>query len=419
MNQDNNISCPECGHSIDVNEILYHQVHEELKKNYEDELAKEKADYRGQVTALEAQRQELEQARERQQSEVDSAIKEGLKRREAALKASIKAEAEEENEAAIQCLEDEIKEKSKKLKQFNKAQSEIEKLKREKEELGEAIEAELEKKHSEQLAQEKALIRKTAEEKSELKILDRDKIISQLTEQLKEAHTRAEQGSIQLRGEVQELAIEQWLANSFPLDAVNEIKKGVKGADCVQTVNTHSRLNCGKIYFESKRTKHFQETWIEKFKNDMRETNADIGVLVTQSMPKDMERMGLRDGIWVCTFEEFKGLSFVLRDNIIRISTALASQENKGEKMTLLYDFLTGNEFRLQIEGIVEGFTQLQADLTAEKRAMTSIWKRREKQIQKVLLNTNYMYSSIKGIAGNSVQRVELLELPDGESEAA
>lgn len=419
MNQDNNISCPKCGHSIDVNEILYHQVHAQLKGNYDDELAKEKADYRSQKTALEAQRQELEQARERQQSEVDSAVKEGLKVRQAVMKASIKAEAEEENEAAIQCLEDEIKEKSKKLKQFNKARSEIEKLRREKAELADTLEAQLEKKHSEQLTQEKERIYKTAEEKSELKILDRDKVISQLTEQLKEAHTRAEQGSIQLQGEVQELAIERWLTNSFPLDAVNEIKKGVKGADCVQTVNTHSRLNCGKIYFESKRTKHFQETWIEKFKNDMRETNADIGVLVTQSMPKDMERMGLRDGIWVCTFEEFKGLSFVLRDNIIRISTALASQENKGEKMTLLYDFLTGNEFRLQIEGIVEGFTQLQADLTAEKRAMTSIWKRREKQIQKVLLNTNYMYSSIKGIAGNSVQRVELLELPDGDSEAA
>jgi hypothetical protein len=133
-------------------------------------------------------------------------------------------------------------------------------------------------------------------------------------------------------------------------------------------------------------------------------------------MPADMDRMGLKEGIWICSFDEFKALCEVLRESVIQISGAIATQENKGEKMGMLYDFLTSNEFRLQIEAIVEGFTQMKTDLEKEQRAMASMWKKREKQIDKVLLNTTYMYGSIKGIAGNAVQTVSLLELPVDEN---
>jgi hypothetical protein len=132
-----------------------------------------------------------------------------------------------------------------------------------------------------------------------------------------------------------------------------------------------------------------------------------------------MDRMGLKDGVWICSFEEFKGLCLVLRESIIQISGAVASQENRGDKMAMLYDYLTSNEFKLQIEAIVEGFSQMSTDLESEKRAMMGIWKKREKQIQKVLLNTSFMYSSIKGIAGNAVQPIKMLELPDaGEADS-
>ncbi|MFC1868894.1 DUF2130 domain-containing protein, partial [Thermodesulfobacteriota bacterium] len=245
-----------------------------------------------------------------------------------------------------------------------------------------------------------------------------EQVIEQLRKQLQEAQRKAEQGSMQLQGEVQELAVEDWLVKSFPLDTVEEIKKGARGADCLQIINTRTRRNCGSIYYESKRTKGFQTGWIDKFKNDIRDKGADIGVLVTESMPNDMDRMGLREGIWICTFEEFKSLCAVLRESIIRLSHAIATQENKGDKMEMLYDFLTGNEFRLQVEAIVQGFTQMQSDLESEKRSMQSIWKKREKQIEKVMLNTTYMYSSIKGIAGSAIQSVPLLELPDGEEDA-
>ena len=132
-------------------------------------------------------------------------------------------------------------------------------------------------------------------------------------------------------------------------------------------------------------------------------------------MPPYMTRLGLKDGVWICSFDEFKGLCTVLRESIIQISTAIVTQENKGDKMGMLYDFLTSNEFRLQIEAIVEGFTQMKTDLDSEQRSMRSIWKKREKQIDKVLLNTADMYGSIRGIAGNAVQPVPLLELPSDD----
>ncbi|NQU86276.1 MAG: DUF2130 domain-containing protein, partial [Mariniphaga sp.] len=234
-----------------------------------------------------------------------------------------------------------------------------------------------------------------------------------LTEEMKR---KQEQGSMQLQGEVQELAIEEWLAAQFPLDSIEEIKKGARGGDCIQIVNTRARQNCGAIYYESKRTKDFQPSWIEKFKADIRDKGANIGVLVTEVMPSDMYRMGLKDGIWICNYEEFKGLCAVIRESIVQLSMAVSSQENKGDKMHMLYDYLTSNTFRMQVEAIVEGFSQMKADLEGEKRSMQRIWKQREKQLEKVITNTIDMYGSIKGIAGNAIQAVKALELPEGES---
>jgi hypothetical protein len=230
-----------------------------------------------------------------------------------------------------------------------------------------------------------------------------------LTEEMKR---KQEQGSMQLQGEVMELAIEEWLASQFPLDTIEEIKKGARGGDCIQIVNTRTHQNCGSIYYESKRTKEFQPNWIEKFKGDIRVKGASIGVLVTDAMPPDMDRLGLKDGIWICSFEEFKGLCAVLRESIVQLSNAVMSQENKGDKMHMLYDYLTGNTFRMQVEAIVEGFTTMRVDLESEKRAMQAIWKKREKQIDKVTVNTIDMHASIKGIAGSAIQSVTLLELP-------
>ncbi len=417
--QANKIECPNCGHKIDVNDILYHQVDEELRKKYNDDLAREKGNYQNQLNSLNEEREKLEGEKKKHDEAVADAIKAGLKEGTKRLQAEIQARMEEEQSERIRCLQEELTQKSDQLKDFNKAKSEIERLKREKDELKDSIEAESERKFSQMIGEEKEKIRKNEEQKSQLKLSEKENVIAQLNEKLKEAQRKAEQGSTQLQGEVQELAVEEWLGSTFPLDTIEEIKKGAKGADCLQIVNTRTRQNCGTIYYESKRTKGFQPGWIEKFKTDIRERGADIGVLVTESMPADMERMGLKDGIWVCTFEEFRGLCVVLRDSVVRLSNAVAIQENKGDTMGMIYDYVTGNEFRLQVEAIVGGFTQMQMDLESEKRAMNGIWKKREKQIEKVLLNANYMYSSVKGIAGSAVQSVPLLELPSGEGDDA
>lgn len=418
MSQDNSkINCPECQAEIDVNDILYHQVDEQLKKQYRQQLDQEKEKYNSQRLELDGQRQQLEQDRAEQTQAINDQVRAKIKQQEADLKKKLKLEAEEEQLDAIKSLRQELDQKSSKIKQLNATTVELEKVKREKDELEETVKAAAEKQLNERLKEEKSKIQREESNKTELKFKELEKQLADQKMLTEEMRRKQEQGSMQTQGEVQELAIEEWLAEKFPLDVIQEIKKGERGADCLQIVHTRSRQNCGSIYYESKRTKTFQSSWIEKFKADIRDKNANIGVLVTEVMPVGMERMGLKDGVWICSYNEFKGLCTVLRESIIQISTALITQENKGDKMGMLYDFLTSNEFRLQIEAIVEGFTQMKTDLESEQRSMRSIWKKREKQIDKVLLNTTDMYGSIKGIAGNAIQPVALLELPEDEEE--
>ncbi len=393
------IDCPECGARIDVSELLYRQVEEGLKKEFES---------RSRV---------LEEGQKRLQADIERGVAQRIAAERRKLEEGIRKSVEEESSSRVKSMQEELDRKSEQVKDLHRTKTEVERLRREKAELKDSIEAELQKKMSDQLADERARIRKTAEDRVQLKLSEKDNLIEQMRQQLQEAQRKAEQGSMQMQGEVQELAIEEWLRESFPLDTIGEIRKGARGADCLQVVNTRTRQNCGSIYYESKRTKEFQPSWIEKFKADMRAKGAAIGVIVTEAMPKEMDRLGQREGVWICSFEEFKGLSAVLRESVIGISNAMVAQENRGDKMTMLYDYLTSSEFRMQIEAIVEGFTQMQADLAAEKRAAEGAWKRREKQIEKVILNTTHMHSSIRGIAGAAVPAVPLLEFRSGDPE--
>ncbi len=416
------IKCPNCGTNIDVNEMLYHQLEDELKqkniaeqKKLRDEVEAKRKEYKQAFDGLKAQEAAIKEQQEKFDEELKKATSLQLKVEKQKLLEQLKREVQEEQSESIALLKKELDEKSNQVKELNKSKAEIEKLKREKEEITSKVQAEAEIALTKQLQEEKQLIQKTADEQNELKFRQKEQQLKQLQEQLQIAQRKAEQGSMQLQGEVQELAIEEYLADKYPFDVIEEIKKGARGADCIQVVHTREVQNCGKIYYESKRTKEFQKSWIEKFKADMRDKGVDVGVLVTQALPNDMKRMGLVDGIWVCTFEEFKGLSSVLRESVIKLSHAKKGEENKTDKMSLLYSYLTSTEFSMQIEAIVEGFSTMQEDLDKEKRAMARIWKQREKQIDKVLENTVGMYGSIKGIAGNVIGNVKALELPYGD----
>jgi len=407
------IKCPNCGTSIDVQDILAHQLEDEIKQKFQAQLAEEKKKFESEFEGLNKAKEEFEQKKKHENELFLEKVEKQLKEDKKAIEVKLKAKILEEQSEQFKALQTELNEKSEQVKELNRSKAEIERLKREKSELKDAAEAEAQKKLNEILLTEKEKIKKTEEERNELRFKELKKQLEDQKTLTEEMKRKQEQGSMQLQGEVQELAIEEWLANSFPLDTIDEIKKGVRGGDCIQIVNTRTNQNCGSIYYESKRTKDFQPSWIEKFKNDIRDKGANIGVLVTDAMPSDMDRLGMKEGIWICSYDEFKGLCFVLRESIVQISNAIVTQENKGDKMSMLYDFLTGNEFRLQIEAIVEGFTQMQTDLESEKRSIMGHWKKREKQIQKVLLNTNYMYSSVKGIAGNAIQTIPALELPE------
>ena len=408
----NQIHCPNCGTVIDVNDILSHQLEEEIQKKYQAQLNQTRDEFLKKQEQLVREKEEFEEKKRRENELFQERFETKLKEERKLLEDRLKQKLATEQAEQFDVLQKELNEKSEQIKELSRTKAEIERLKREKEELKEAVQAEAMRQLNQQLQEEKEKIRRSEEERNELRVKE---LLKQLEDQKKlteEMKRKQEQGSMQLQGEVQELAIEEWLASQFPLDTIEEIKKGARGGDCIQVVHTRSRQNCGTIYYESKRTKDFQPSWIEKFKADIREKSADIGVLVTEVMPSDMERMGMRDGVWVCTFEEFKGLSAVLRESVIQWSNVVASQENKGDKMSLLYDFLTSSTFRMQVEAIVEAFSQMKADLESEKRSMMRIWKQREKQLDKVINNTVDMYGSVKGIAGNAVQDVKALELP-------
>ena len=413
MTNETKINCPNCGQEIDVNNVIAHQLDEEYKKKYNAQLSEEKKKFQDEFGKLEQQKQDFEKQKSEQEKLIAEKVNLQVKNEKAALEKELKTKIESEQSERIELIEKELQEKSEQVKELNRTKAEIEKIKREKNELKETLEAENAQKLNQQIAEEKDRIRKSEQDKHELVVKELQKQLEDQKKLTEEMKRKQEQGSMQLQGEVQELGIEEWLTDNFPLDTITEIKKGERGADCLQVVHTRTRQNCGTIYYESKRTKDFKNNWLEKFRDDIREKGANLGVLVTDVFPKGMERMGLVDGIWVCSYDEFKGLCVVLRESIIQLSSVVSAQENKGEKMVMLYDFLTSNEFRLQVEAIVEGFTQMQTDLNSEKRSIMGHWKKREKQIQKVLLNTNHMYNSIKGIAGSAIQPIKTLELPE------
>ncbi|WP_121017439.1 DUF2130 domain-containing protein [Helicobacter pylori] len=426
-NQTRPFICPKCQEPIDVNEALYKQIEQEnqnkflaQQKAFEKEVNEKRAQYQSYFKNLEQKEEALKERAKEQQAQFDDAVKQAsalaLQDERAKIIEEARKNAFLEQQKGLELLQKELDKKSKQVQELHQKEAEIERLKRENNEAESRLKAENEKKLNEKLEMEREKIEKALHEKNELKFKQQEEQLEMLRNELKNAQRKAELSSQQLQGEVQELAIEEFLRQKFPLDSIEEIKKGQRGGDCIQVVHTREFQNCGKIYYESKRTKEFQKAWVEKLKSDMREIGADVGVIVSEALPKEMERMGLFEGVWVCSFEEFKGLSTVLREGVIQVGLAKKSQENKGDKVNLLYHYLTSSEFSMQVNAIIEGFEQLRADLESEKRAMNRIWKSREKQMEKVFEGTINMYGSIKGIAGNAIGQVKALELGyDGE----
>lgn len=418
MTTQSTIKCPNCGTEINIEEALYSK----LQTKFEIDIESERKKYKLAMLNLTAQKEKLKEQESAFNLKLQDALNDQLAKEKTKMQyeltENIKATLQKENALQLQQLQTELSEKSKQLQELNLQKAKVAQLEREKEELSSKIKAESQIELNKQIQLERQKVLKEAELANELKLKAKEEQLAQIKKQLDDAKRKAEQGSQQIQGEAQETSIEDYLQLNFKYDVIEEVSKGAFGADCIQTINTTDFQNCGRICYESKNTKSFSNDWIKKLKHDMLEANSDVGVLVTAAMPKDMQRMGYIDGIWVCSYEEFKGSVALIREAVIGVYKASRSQENRADKMSLLYSYFTGNEFSMQLQSIVEGFVEMQEELNKQKRSVMASWKRQQKHIDSVLLNTTNMYGSIKGIAGNSIANVEALELEHFEEDA-
>lgn len=402
------IICPNCNYSFDIEGALAKDLEEKFRKQILLERAELQKGFDNKLKNLDKERKDFEEKKQQENKLFKERLEKAVVEHEKILKTKIK----EDFELVIASQNREIEEMREKTKQLQLKDLEIQRMRRKMEDLGKDLEIELQKKLFEQTRNIEEKAKQKVRSEMDLKLLEKEKQLEDQRKLIEEMKRKSEQGSMQLQGEVQEMAIESYLIQAFPFDKIDEIKKGARGGDCIQIINTPEKMNCGTIYYESKRTKDFQPMWIEKFKKDMREKGADIGVIVTQAMPKEMDHMGEKQGVWICSFEEFKSLAHILRAMVIKVAVAAESQENKGHKIELLYDYINSNEFKMRIEAIVDGFTKMQMDLVKEKNAMARIWSEREKQLQKAVENTIAFYGGFKGIAGNAIPQIDTLELP-------
>ena len=392
------IKCPHCGHEFEPTDSIRDEIQKELRRK-------------------------MTEWQKQQQQRFDAQLLEEKKKTQKETEELIRKSVAADFEHQLKVAQQNNKEYEEKLKQAREQQLDF--LKKEQELKNKEAELELSVQKKLQAEREKLAsdIRKLEEQRIAAKETEFQLRMKEMEEKLEaqkklaeEMKRKAEQGSMQSQGEAQELALEELLRNTFPFDLIEEVGKGVRGADCIQIVRNNLGQECGKIIFESKRTKDFANDWIEKLKADMRNQGADVAVIVTQAFPKDMESFGEKDGVWICSFSEAKPVVQMLRDAVIKIFIASKSQENKGDKMHLLYDYLTSREFAEQWQAIREGFMSMKLSIQKERDAMEKLWKAREKQLEKVLLNSAHIRGSIEGISGTDVD-LNLLEDSSGSEE--
>lgn len=406
MSNNSTIQCPNCKHEFPIENALSQKIEDDIRGKYLKRYNEDRQKLESERAQLAKDTEQIKLQAENQ----DRILEDKLRLAKSQLQEEAARKAASEMQVQMELLNKELTEKSQKLKESQVKELELLQKEQQIREREESMKLEMEKQMLSRQKEIEDRVKKMESERTELKIKELEKKLADQVELAETMRRKAEQGSMQLQGEVMELALEELLRSSFPFDTIEEVAKGTKGADCIQFVKNNVAQICGKIIYESKRTKAFANEWIEKLKSDMRAQQADIAVIVTEVLPRDMDTFGFRDGVWICRFADVKPLSFLLRDSLIKIYGAVISQENRGDKMQLLYNYLTGNEFRQNIEAVMEGFMSLKDSINREKIQMEKMWKEREKQLDKVLLNTTQFYGSIKGIAGNAISNIRLLD---------
>ena len=406
----NIIICPNCEEKINVSELLYHQLEDQIKLDYEKKSAKKEKELKATMDLMVVEKEQIEKDRAALKETIDKELHSKLKFEKDKLEKSLKKQIEEEKSDQISELQKELDAKSIQVKELNKSKAEIEKLKREKDELREAVNLEKEKEFSIKLKEEKLKIQQIAEEANSMKVKELEKQVEDQIKLAQEMKRKAEQGSMQLQGEIQELELQRLLSEQFIYDEISEVKKGQRGADILQIVKSTIGQPSGKIYYESKRTKNFDLNWLQKLRDDNLSVKADILVLVTEAMPEGESKYFYKDQVWICSFSEIKWLSMMLRHQLLELKSREITVQGMETKMEMLYAYLTSQEFKGQFEAIMEGFQGLQDGYIGEKLKMQKIWKEREKQLEKILLNSVHFYGALRGIAGSSIPEIKMLE---------
>jgi hypothetical protein len=388
------IRCPNCQHSFAPGDAIREEVEKETRAKVVEWQKQKTAEFQSQLEKEKAQVRDQVENQLRLQLQNDYELQ--LQSLTAAnIQSEEKLKAAREQQLKYLQKEQELKTKEEELEITLQQRLLAER---------ESLSAEIRKQEDQRIS--------TLETEFQLKLKEMKEQLETQRKLAEEMKRKAEQGSMQSQGEAQELLLEEMLRTAFPFDQIDEVGKGVRGADCIQTVRNPFGQDCGKIIYESKRTKDFSVEWIEKIKSDMRSQGAEVAVIVTQALPKDMSSFGQKEGVWICTFQDVKAVVQLLREAVIRIYNATKSQENKGDKMHLLYDYLNSREFAEQWQAIREGFLSMRLSIQKERDAMEKLWKQREKQLEKVLLNAAHIRGSIEGISGSDV---DLNLLGDGE----
>jgi len=411
---DPTITCPHCHTEIKLTESLAAPLIEATKRDYERRLAEKDADFSKREKALREQEEALVKAKENQDGQIAEKLK--LERTEIAEEEAKKAKIAsandlEEKAKELTELQEVLKQRDKKLAEAQKTQLEFLQKQRELDDAKRELDLTVEKRVQEGLTATREQAKKEAEEGMKLKVMEKEQTILAMQKKIEELNRKAEQGSQQLQGEVQELELEALLTTKFPFDQIIPVPKGEHGGDVLQrVVNSFGQL-CGTILWESKRTKNWSDGWLTKLREDQRSAKAEISIMLSQALPKDVENFQFIDGVWVVHPKVTIPVAFLLRQSLLEIALARQASEGQQTKMEMVYQYLMGPRFRQRVEALAEAFTTMQDELNKERKVMTKQWAKREEQIDRVMQATVGMYGDLQGIAGKSLQEIEGLEL--------
>ncbi|MFY9642322.1 MAG: DUF2130 domain-containing protein [Rhodomicrobium sp.] len=407
------IVCPKCQTEIKLTETLAAPLIEAIKRDSEAKLRQKEAEIVRREAAISAQQDAVAKDKEALEAQVVERLKAERKKvaEEEAKKARASFSLELHHKA--QQLEDLTKafnEREAKLAEAQKAQAEAVRKERELAEARRELDLTIEKRVGEKQAEIQARAKAEAEQALMLKVQEKEQTILGMQKQIEELKRKSEQGSQQLQGEVQELQLEALLRASFPHDTITPVPKGEFGGDALQQVSTPFGQQCGKILWESKRTRNWSDGWLQKLRDDQRTAKAEAAILVSQALPKSIDVFGQIDGVWITAPKSAVAVAMAIRHALIEVAMARKSGEGQQSKMEAMYRYLTGPGFRHRVEAIVEKFQDMQVDLEKERKAMQKSWAKREQQIQVIVQATAGMWGDMQGIAGRSLPEIEGLD---------